>query len=238
MVSGIEQRDPEFYRPDSLGHYEHQFKIAPDGRFLLSHAAKEKLGVDDEELENRFQTCQRMLRHAAHTFTRVGNHSLRGVIDKGFGDAGRQVWLALRELTSMHSKNWGFLMALMTLINSPELIDGGPSLRAGTSRSVGAKMVPYLEHRILKLRLTRKSAVDRALRTLIGRLPPRRHGVDGHWRHSHRQSDVDCEHAWVPVTQNRQACAICCGLRSWVNSYERGDESRGRISTDRLVTKS
>jgi hypothetical protein len=42
----------------------------------------------------------------------------------------------------------------------------------------------------------------------------------------------------VPVTQNRQACAICCGLRSWVNSYERGDESRGRISTDRLVTKS
>ena len=87
LVSGIEQHDPEFYRPDLLGHYEHQFKIAPDGRFLLSEAAKEKLSIDDEELENRFQTCQRMLRHAAHTFTRVGNHSFRDVIAKGFGDA-------------------------------------------------------------------------------------------------------------------------------------------------------
>ena len=223
-----------------FGYYEHKFKIAPDGRFLLSQTAKEKLNVDDEELENRFQTCQRMLRHVAHAFIRVGNHSFKSIFGNGSGDAGRQVGVPFRELSSMHSKNWGFLMALMALINSPELVDAGSSHRAGTNRAVGAKMVPYLEHRILKLRLTRKSAVDRALRTLVGRLPPRRHGVDGHWRRSPRPGDdgANCEHAWVPVTQNRQNCAICSSLRSWVNSYERGDESRGRIITDRLVTKS
>jgi hypothetical protein len=142
LVSGVEQRDPEFYRPDSFGFYEHRFKIAPDGRLLLSQSAKEKLSVDDEELENRFQTCQRMLRHVAHTFIRFGNHSYKSAFDNTVGNARRQIGMVLRELTTMHSRHWGFLMALMTLINSPELVDGGSSQRTGTGRAVGPKMVP------------------------------------------------------------------------------------------------
>ena len=101
---------------------------------------------------------------------------------------------------------------------------------------MNGKAVPFLEHRLLKLRLARQATVERTVRAVVERLPPRRHDVAGHWKTSRRRGDPECDHAWVPLTENRQSCALCEGLRWWVAGFERGDPSRGHVTKDRRVT--
>lgn len=136
----------------------------------------------------------------------------------------------------MYSSTFGFLVAVLAMMANPEIVDGSATQRAGNRRSVGARSLPYLESRVLKLRLRRRAAVTAVVRSVVHRQPPRLHDVDGYWRTSHRRGDPACDHAWLAVGPNRQTCSLCDGLRWWVTAYERGDVSRGNVEGDRRVT--
>src|SRR4051794_33487370 len=102
----------------------------------------------------------------------------------------------------MYSNTFGFLVATLAMMANPEIIDGSDTQRVGNRRSVGARSLPYLESRVLRLRLRRKATITAAVRSVVHRQPPRLHDVDGHWKTSHRRGDPACDHAWLPVGPN------------------------------------
>jgi hypothetical protein len=229
---GIEPLDPEFY--DGGGWREHRLKINRSGRLMLSEDAKQRLDISDEELDARFRVCERLALNASLVINESGRPGWNAARRNfPYAHASRS---AFHELLSTYSGFWGFVVSLLAMMANPELVDGSQSRKAGERRSVGAKTLPFLEHRVLKLRLTRQAAVERTVRAMAGRLAPRRHDVNGHWSMSRRRGNPTCDHTWVALTEKRQSCVLCEGLRWWVIGHERGDANRGYLTKDRHVT--
>jgi hypothetical protein len=203
---------------------------------MLSPSAMAKLDLTAEEIEARYQSALRIVDHVAHRLTKEARSSLK-MMPSVTSNVQAMTARAFGEMSAMHSQKLGFILALLALMNNPVLVEADTTARAGKSRSVGARMLPYLEHRIVRLRLTRKATVEEEVRRIVGRMSPRRHEVDGHWRVSHRRGRAECDHAWMTLTANRQTCGLCEGLRWWVSGHERGAEDLGTIVTDRRVTR-
>lgn len=235
-LAGMIAGDAEFLdaTPDAGGYREHRFRYDAEGRLMLSEAAMGRLDITREELDARFAAARRVCARASHRFAYHGGELWRGI--QGLrGPEANAILGSVAEFSNMYSGTFGFLVALLSMMVNPEIVDGSDTQRAGDRRSVGARSLPYLESRVLKLRLRRKAAIAAAVRSVVNRQPPRLHDVDGHWRTSHRRGDPACDHAWLAVSPNRQTCSLCEGMRSWVTAYERGDASRGSIERDRRV---
>jgi hypothetical protein len=232
---GLAQGDPEFYDvvPDAGGWREHRLKIDRAGRVILSEAAKLRLDITDEELDARQRVCDHLTSHASLVLHELGRSSWDA--GRGMSPQARSARAATHELLSMYSGFWGFIIALLAMIANPELVASSDPRTAGTKRFVSGKNLPFLEHRMLTLRLTRAATVERTVRAMVKRLSPRRHEVSGHWNTSQRRGDPTCDHAWLPLTDTRQSCALCEGLRWWVAAHSRGDIERGYVSKDRRV---
>lgn len=236
-LAGMIAGDPEFLdaMPDAGGYREHRFRYDAEGRLMLSEAAMERLDLTREELDGRFAAARRVCAHASHRFAYHGVEIWRRIQGLRSPEV-RDILGNIAEFTNMYSSTFGFLIAVLAMMANPEIVDGSDTQRASGRRSVGARSLPYLENRVLKLRLRRKAAIAAAVRSVVNRQPSRLHDVDGHWRTSHRRGDPACDHAWLAVNPNRQTCSLCDGLRWWVAAYERGDPSRGSVDRDRRIT--
>jgi hypothetical protein len=134
---------------------------------------------------------------------------------------------------------WRFIITVFALINTRDYVDTDKTFRQGKSRVTASKVVPYLEHRLVTLKLPRPIVVARVRRAMAEAIPRRRHEVTGHWKQNRSKGLAGCEHVYVDETPKRQVCVTegCGHRRWWVDEFERGDASRGFVIKDRLVVR-
>lgn len=129
-------------------------------------------------------------------------------------------------------------ISILALLNaSDRVVTETPWRHVQKNRLVGGNIVPFLEHMLVTLKLPRKAAVERTLRSFNEAIPKRRHEVDGHWRHRRGVGDPSCEHVFAELSPTREKCVIC-GFDHWfVNEHMRGTAELGFVTRDRLVTR-
>ncbi len=183
--------DPEFFdaRPDAGGYQEHRFLYDREGQLMLSEAAMERLDIHARSstlaLPQRAASARMQVTASPITGARLGARSRGSVAPKA-----SDILANIAVFTNMYSSTFGFLVAVLAMMANPKIVDGSDTQRAGNRRSVGARSLPYLGSRVLKLRLKRKAAVTAAVRSAVHRQAPRLHDVDGHWRTSHRRGSA------------------------------------------------
>jgi len=190
---------------------------------------------DQEEVQHRIALCDTLAAHATNVLTPFMAPLIRRTL-AGDGRINRDVLQRImRTEVIENSGTWRFVISLFALINARDYVESEQTYRAGKSRMVGGNIVPFLDHWLVSLKLPRKIVEARIIRQMTEAIPRRRHEVIGHWKHSRKHGDPNCEHAYVSETPTRERCAICGAARWWVNEFERGDASIGYIIKDRLV---
>jgi hypothetical protein len=213
-------------------------------RLLIGSAYVGKLvdgkpeAIDDpDELRHREVQCDRLAGHATFMFSPLGGHLYKERLENRYDRWHDITVRVLRESFQEQAGSWRFIIAALALINANDLIVRSDPWRIGRSRMVSGKVLPYLEHYTIGLKLPRKNVEQRAVRMFGENLPKRRHEVSGHFRQSRKQGDPDCSHVWVEETETREVCAVCAAKRWWVNDFERGDATLGYVTKDRAVTR-
>jgi len=156
---------------------------------------------------------------------------LRETKEKTIRFAERGITFGLAE----HMGAWRFIIGLLTLINARDYVTSDSTFKTGKNHIANGKVVSYLEHRRVSLKLPRKVVVARLKSELHEAARKRRHEVIGHWAHSHKTGNPDCHHVYVAETPLREVCEKCKHKRWWVKPHERGDASLGYITKDRVV---
>lgn len=186
------------------------------------------------DVKMRAEQCERIAQHAAFV-SHPATHSMnqRALAHTKLGPHVHNLLLnQLRE----QAGTFRFIVSLLALINARDLVET-VHRRDGDRRFVGGKFVPFLEHLLVSLKLPRRLAIERMIRSVQDSLPKRRHEVIGHWKHSRSKGDPSCDHVFVDETPSRQRCAVCGFKRWWVNEHYRGDGSVGLVIKDRLVER-
>jgi len=196
---------------------------------------------EPDEIEHRRRICDELASYATHSILPFIKPFIQESLSSyKYNVNWRQEWeRVFRSEIIEHSGSWRFIISLFALINSRDYLESDKVLRHGKSRSVNAKMIPYLDHFLVALKLPRKIVQQRALREYAEAIPRRRHEVEGHWKQSRKKGLLGCEHVYVDETPTRQVCVFegCGHKRWWVNEFERGDASIGYVIKDRLVVK-
>ena len=100
------------------------------------------------------------------------------------------------------------------------------------SRSNYVKMDPVYRGNIenlVTLKDSRNPRDPETIREILSGPPKRLHDVRGHFAHSHKTGDSDCNHSWIHLTESRWKCSKCGMKRWWRAQHERGDERVGRV---------
>jgi hypothetical protein len=228
---------------ETTGYSEEELR-----RFLVGNSYYGKaegtapVALDEAERRTRAKQCEVLTSHAMVAFTPASGRVYRDVLTgrnpfynrPAYRSAVVQLMTeALHEQTGM----WRFALSALALINARDYTTSDAPFKSGKNRWIGGKVVPYLEHRLVSLKLPRKIVVRRVTKSLGESLPRRRHEVTGHFKSSHKRGDPNCQHVYVNETETRELCVLCDHIRWWVNEFERGDASLGYVTKDRLVQK-
>lgn len=222
--------------------------VASAYRGVVSDDAEEQ-AVEEAAIAHRLEVCDRLTEHARYTFSRAMGPVIKGVLTntwkpKTFGHISKQdcelnrqqVCQALRSALLENAGAWRTALAALALINAQDMVESEIVGRAGHQRSVGGKVLPYLEYRTVSLKLPRKVVLGKIIRSLADAIPRRRHDVIGHWKQSRKKADPNCEHVFIPIDDRREECACCPAKRWWQANSERGDASIGYVVKNRRVT--
>ena len=155
----------------------HMTFIGAASTLVLEPAFFEEMKVE------RKLACNRLTEHASYVWAPVVGQRFASLANSRDPDRRQNAGDAFRTLLHEFTGQWRFVVSAIALMNNPDIVDTDTVQRTGRSRSVGARTVPYLESQFVTLKLTRNAVVERILRETAGRLSPRRHNVDGHWRY-------------------------------------------------------
>jgi hypothetical protein len=198
-----------------------------------------EIGTDNEQIAHRKMLCDNLSSHATNVLAPWMASAVRASLNGNGVYNKSELMKIIRNEVVEHSGTWRLIISLLALINSRDYVESEKTIRQGKNRSVGAKVVPYLDHWLVKLKLPRKIVEARVLREMAETIPKRRHEVIGHFKQSRKKGLPGCEHVYVEETATREVCIIeGCGHRKWwVNEFMRGDASIGFVTKDRLVTE-
>ncbi len=133
-----------------------------------------------------------------------------------------------------------FMVSLLSLMNSPEFVNSTPSKRDSKKPIlVGGKIIPYMEHKIVKLIVPKQVAINGISKpgSYENQEPVRRqHEVMPFWCTSHKNDHLKCDHEFEFRTASKQVCKLC-GTKKWkVKKHLRGDPNLGIITKDRILS--
>lgn len=196
----------------------------------------------DEVEETRRQQVDRFKAHAYHQFTPCNALAFRrliqGEMDRNEKPTGASAMEVVAEAINEYSGQWRLIICALYLINGQDFTSSDSTWKGGAGqRIVRGKIVPYLEHRLVSLKVPHIVAIRKATKVLGEAIPRRRHEVGGHWAHRRSKGDPSCAHVWVKMTESREQCALCEYDRWWIKDYERGDASLGYVTKDHLVER-
>lgn len=203
---------------------------------------------DPEETEFRKKQCDALTKHVTYGLTPVVGDAYRDILTgkyrfEGVSDQ-REVYdhyqplvrNLLRHSILEFSGTWRIALAMLALLNARDFVASDEPWKAGKSRIVGGKIMPYLSHYLVKLKLPRTIVEQRMVRQIGESIPRRRHEVMGYWAESRKKGDPNCDHVYVAETPTREVC-VCCEKKRWrVKDHERGSAALGYVTKDRLVT--
>lgn len=63
------------------------------------------------------------------------------------------------------------------------------------------------------------------------------HNVAGHWKYRANSGDPNCQHVFVPTSENHEHYGLCRQFRWRVKAYVRGNPEVGVLVQDRIVVK-
>jgi len=204
--------------------------------------------MDPEEAEFRKRQCDALTSHVTYGFTPHVGDVYRDILTGRYRFEGAKDQMPVYDLYQPIVRNllhhnllefsgtWRIAIAMLALLNARDFVASDEPWKAGKSRIVGGKIMPYLSHHIVKLKLPRRVVEQRMVRQLGESIPRRRHEVGGYWAESRKKGDPNCEHVFVQETPTREACVCCEKKRWWVRDHERGTAELGYVTKDRLVT--
>lgn len=231
--SATHMSQPEMIE-DSVRFMINSATVGTAGRFEFGKG-RDPAEVEEEKAYLRQQILD-LQKHARHELTPINAGIYRRLVDHDREHSAR-IANIIGEAIIEFAGQWRFVISCLYLINGQDFT-GDVTYRHGQSRYIGGgKIVPYLEHRRVSLKVPRLEGFERSIRQLTSSTPRRRHEVDGHWRHRHGLGKEECQHAFVSVTEIRERCVLCDYTRWWIKEYERGDASIGRVTKDRIVKR-
>jgi len=204
--------------------------------------------MDGEEAEFRKQQCNALTSHVTYGFTPVvgeiyrklltGHYRFEGIEDQR--PAYEHYYPLARRILQHNilefSGTWRIAIGMLALLNARDFVASEEPWKAGKNRIVAGKVVPYLSHHLVKLKLPRAIVEKRMVRQLGESIPRRRHEVGGYWAESRKKGDPNCEHVFVQETATREAC-VCCEKKRWrVKEHHRGTAEIGYVTKDYVVT--
>ena len=92
-------------------------------------------------------------------------------------------------------------------------------------------------HSLVKISLDNYEKISRSYHIEGHRDGPRRHEVRGFFRHLRNVPTCDHVFPHEPDRFGHYVCDKCGTMRVWVNSHERGDINKGRVSKEYVVTE-
>lgn len=195
-------------------------------------------GEDDDRegmVSHRIELCRKLVSYASHVFspfwpsysTMMGSRRTslavyeRGVAQSIVGSSG----------------TWRFIVTVLALIQSRDYTSQAqPPRNPAKRRFVGNKVVPYLQHVRISLKLPRQVVLREMIASTREALPRARHEVEGHWKVSHK-GDSNCDHVDVSETPTRYRCALCRRARWFQSAHMRGSSKVGFVKKDRVVER-
>jgi len=145
------------------------------------------------------------------------------------------------------SGTWMTIAAILVLLNGRDYVRYSSPQRQKSSRLVHGKIVPYMEHITVSLKLPRPVIIRRLIRESKEESNRRRHEIEAHWCVQHTQSEKGCDghgvhdyqpDAWDSDGSVRRRKCSKCGHKVWRRkSHERGDASLGYVIKSRKVTR-
>jgi len=132
-----------------------------------------------------------------------------------------------------------YVVSLLAMINQGDYISREPSVRPSHKRMMGNRLVPYLDHWTVTMKVPRKIAEQKIRHAYAERASTEmpRQEIIGHWKQRHNTGDPNCEHVFVPKTHNHEHCALCGRFRWHVKEYMRGNAEIGFVTKDRLLVE-
>jgi hypothetical protein len=146
-------------------------------------------------------------------------------------------YVVRRELDE-HSGDWRFILSLLSILNSRNLVSADPWRKASGSRIVAGRNVPYLEHHRMTLKLPRKITVRDVMESEGSIIQRRRHGVMGHWCESRKFGDPNCVHVMESNATDTYRKCTKCGFREWWRkAHERGHAGVGYATKEYVLER-
>lgn len=202
---------------------------------LTADWIRRQAGLDDQQHSDlELYTMQRVAEIGGHVRT-VLNPSLRPWLRR---QPARDLDPYLRRDLFESAGAWRYMVAVLGLINQGDYVSREPSIRPERRRMLGHRLVPYLDHWTITMKVPRQIA-EREIRhwaaaQSVPALTPRQE-VAGHWRHRRGSGDPDCSHVYAATSATQHHCVLC-GRFGWhVREYMRGDANMGFVTNDRLV---
>jgi hypothetical protein len=197
----------------------------------LSTEAQERKAMADHRLE----LCRKLANHASHSLS-----SFWPSYENMLSGSRRQldIWEKAVSFSILNfSGTWRFLVSVLALIQARDYTTSvQPPRNSAKRRFVGNKVVPYLQHWRVSLKLPRKVILRDMVYSTRDSLPQPRKEVEGYWR-SHHEHDVTCQHVDVSETPDRFRCALCKRALWFTPSHVRGSSEVGFVKKDRVVEK-
>lgn len=207
-------------------------------------------GLTDEQIRVRSEQSDFVARHAGYTFNPYTPYILAVLRSVESGPRHQEykyaIRMVLREQIREHTGSWRFIISALALLNARDYITDLNVPLDHKSRLVKGKIVPYMQHHTIGIKLPREITVKRVMKSVSQGLPKRAHEVSGHYANSHRSGDPTCVHlpivgcdkaVYVKGTETLEVCQICGHRRWWVRDYTRGDASLGFVTKDFNVDK-
>lgn len=213
--------------PDSFyQRYIEKFCAVKDYRYFMMGSAANRLSDEtDEEFKKRVFYFREIFKHTmVGPDTAFKNRYDHPSMNDYIGYIFKESAGALRTL-----------LALLYLMNAHSIEPDQPAFRTGKKRWVGNKVVPYLEHRRVKVVIPRPIK-DPKWSSTGEAIPKRRHDVMGHWCYRRKDFNPNCDHRWR-VDLRGETCEKCGNRRWWKKAHARGDASLGFIIAERVVTR-
>lgn len=191
-----------------------------------------------DEIAHRIALCDRLASHAVLALTPYARPSLDRLAQASASQRA-EIATTLRTDLLENAGVWRFVISLLALINARDYVAAEATFRQGNSRMAGGHRVPYLEHRVVSLKLPRAIVEARVRRALAEAIPRRRHEVIGHWKQNRHKGLPGCAHVYVDETPTREVCVVegCGHKRWWVDEFTRGDATIGYVLKDRVITR-
>jgi hypothetical protein len=200
---------------------------------MESHSAQahERKAMADHRLE----LCRKLAHHASHSLSSFWpsyTTMLSG------SKAQLQEWEHVVKNSILEfSGTWRFLVSVLALIQARDYTAHvQPPRNPAKRRFVGNKVVPYLQHWRVSLKLPRQVILRDMITSMRESLPQPRRTIEGYWR-SHHDADGTCDHVNVAETPNRYRCVLCKRALWFTPAHERGDSTIGYVKKNRVVEK-